>query len=66
MIRTHKLALQEKIGEVLKVDTAAMAWQSSSVNQCWSLRRGKRRCDAGALGGRHVAGKSIYDASNTW
>ena len=26
MIRTHKLALEEKIGEVLKVDTAAMAW----------------------------------------
>ena len=24
MIRTHKLALEEKIGEVLKVDTAAM------------------------------------------
>ena len=26
MIRTHKLALKEDIGEVLKVDTAAMAW----------------------------------------
>ena len=26
MIRTRKLALEEKIGEVLKVDTAAMAW----------------------------------------
>ena len=26
MIRTHKMALEEKIGEVLKNDTAAMAW----------------------------------------
>ena len=25
-MRTHKLALEEKISEVLKVDTAAMAW----------------------------------------
>ena len=26
MIRTHKQALENKIGEVLKVDTAVMAW----------------------------------------
>ena len=26
VIRTNKLALEEKIGEVLEVDTAAMAW----------------------------------------
>ena len=44
LIRTHKLALEEKIGEVLKVDTAAMAWLvehcSTSVNK---ERMGGRR-----------------------
>ena len=38
MIRTHKLALEEKIGEVLKVDTAAMPWLiehcADMLNKC--------------------------------
>ena len=97
MVRTHKLALEEKIGEVLKVDTAAMAWLvehfADILNKCqqgkdgrtpYERLRGKqfsgfmlesgsqvmlkvmdkvrRRCDAGALGGRHLVGKSVYDA----
>ena len=42
MIRTHKLALEEKIDEVLKVDTAAMAWLvehcADILNKCHEER----------------------------
>ena len=45
MIRTHKLALEEKIGEVLKVDTAAMAWLvehcADILNKCQQGKDGR-------------------------
>ena len=98
MVRTHQLALEEKIGEVLKVNTAVMAWViehcADILNGCQQGTDGRTPhmrgcceeqlsgsmlefgsqvmlkvmdkvsggCDAGALGGRHLAGKSVYDA----
>ena len=45
MIRTHKLALEEKIGEVLNVDTAAMAWlvehRADVLNKCQQGKDGR-------------------------
>ena len=45
MVRTHKLALEEKIGEVLKVDTAAMAWLvehcADILNKCQQGKDGR-------------------------
>ena len=47
MIRTHKLALEEMIGEVLKVDTAAMAWLvehcTDIFNKCQHGKDGRTR-----------------------
>ena len=45
MIRTHKLALKERIGEVLKVDTAAMPWlvehRTDRLNKCQQGKDGR-------------------------
>ena len=46
-------------------DTKAAQWIYAGVwvaGDAEAYGQGKRRCDAGAPGGRHVVGKSSYDA----
>ena len=51
MIRTHKLALEEYVGEVLKVDTAAMAWL---IEHCADMEKMAGRRTRGCAEGSSV------------
>ena len=61
MIRTHKLALEEKIGEVLKVDTAAMAWLvehcADILNKCQQGKDGRTPYER--LRGKQLSGSML-------
>ena len=61
MIRTHNLALEEKIGEVLKIDIEAMAWLvehcADILSKCQQGKDGRTPCER--LRGKQLSGSML-------